>query len=345
MALSKRGARNLRDNSHLQWPGFVDATATLLMVFVFLASVFTVAQYLLSREVSGQDSLLQRLRNEVASLTEMLALERSSSAELEARLSTLVGELEGLTSERDRLQSALLYQASQGDAAGSAMSAMRRELEQERQISSEAMARIELLNQQLAALRRQIAALNAALEAAEKQDQESRAQITDLGKRLNVALAQRVQQLARYRSDFFGRLREILGQRADVQIVGDRFVFQAEVFFPKGEAVFAAEGRAQLDKLAAAIIELEKEIPEDIPWVIRVDGHTDIDPIRTPLYPSNWELSAARAIAVVKYLIEKGVSPAHLVAAGFGEYQPIDPADTVEAKTRNRRIELKLTER
>lgn len=345
MALSKRGTRNQRDNSHLQWPGFVDATATLLMVFVFLASVFTVAQYLLSREVSGQDTVLQRLRNEIASLSEMLALERSSTSELESRLSSLVGELQGLTSDRNRLQAALLDQATEGSAAGSAMTTLRGELDRERQLSSEAQARVELVNQQLAALRRQIAALNAALEAAEKQDESSRTQITDLGKRLNVALAQRVQQLARYRSDFFGRLREILDQRTDIQVVGDRFVFQAEVLFPKGEASFAPVGRAQLDKLAEAIIELEKEIPADIAWVLRVDGHTDNDPIRTALYPSNWELSAARAIAVVKYLVEKGVNPQHLVAAGFGEYQPLAPGDTVEDKTRNRRIELKLTER
>ncbi|WP_342640825.1 peptidoglycan -binding protein [Rhodoligotrophos ferricapiens] len=344
MALSRRG-RGLRDTTHLQWPGFVDATATLLMVFVFLVCVFTVAQYLLAREVSGQDTVLQRLRNEIASLTEMLSLERSSSAEMEGRLSTLLGELQSLTSERDQLQAQLTDQQRAGSAAGSAMAGLQGELEAQKQISSEAMARVELLNQQIAALRRQIAALNEALEAAEERDSASKAQITDLGKRLNIALAQRVQELARYRSEFFGRLREILSQRADVQVVGDRFVFQAEVLFPKGESVFQDAGRTELDKLADAIKELEAEIPSDLAWVLRVDGHTDTDPIRTPLYPSNWELSAARAIAVVKYLISRGVNPQHLVAAGFGEYQPIAPGDDEAAKRLNRRIELKLTER
>ncbi|WP_137388195.1 peptidoglycan -binding protein [Rhodoligotrophos defluvii] len=343
MALLRRG-RGLRD-TNLQWPGFVDATATLLMVFVFLVSVFTVAQYLLAREVSGQDTVLQRLRNEIASLTEMLALEKSSSAEMETRLATLLNDLQSLSSERDQLKAQLSDQQQAGSAAGSAMATLQGELDSQRQISSEALARVELLNQQIAALRRQIAALNEALEAAEERDQASKAQITDLGKRLNIALAQRVQELARYRSEFFGRLREILSQRADVQVVGDRFVFQAEVLFPKGQAVFQETGRAELDKLAGAIKELEREIPDDIPWVLRVDGHTDVDPIATPLYPSNWELSAARAIAVVKYLIGQGVNPEHLVAAGFGEYQPIATGTSEAEKRLNRRIELKLTER
>ncbi|MGF7162177.1 chemotaxis protein MotB [Rhodoligotrophos appendicifer] len=323
----------------------MDATATLLMVFVFLVAVFTVAQYLLAREVSGQDTALQRLRNEIASLTEMLALEKSGSAELESRLATLVGQLQGLSSERDRLQADLLEERQEGSEAGSTVSGLESDLETQRQVSSEALARVELLNQQIAALRRQIATLNDALGASEKRDQESKSQIADLGKRLNIALAQRVQQLARYRSEFFGRLREILSQRSDVQVVGDRFVFQAEVLFPKGESVFQAAGRAELQKLASAIKELESEIPDDLAWVLRVDGHTDDDPINTPQYPSNWELSAARAIAVVKFLVAQGVNPQHLVAAGFGEYQPIASGSTAEAKTLNRRIELKLTER
>ena len=194
-------------------------------------------------------------------------------------------------------------------------------------------------------MRRQIAALNEALEAAEARDQDSKTQIADLGRRLNVALAQRVQELARYRSEFFGRLRQILSQRSDIRVVGDRFVFQSEVLFPKGSAEINPAGRLELDKLASAMKELETEIPQDLAWVLRVDGHTDTDPIQTSAFSSNWELSAARAIAVVKELIAQGVSPNRLVAAGFGEFQPIEQGDSEEIKTRNRRIELKLTER
>ena len=207
------------------------------------------------------------------------------------------------------------------------------------------MAQVELLNQQIAALRRQLAALESALEASESKDKESQTRIADLGQRLNLALAQRVQELSRFRSEFFGRLRAILGNRPDIRVVGDRFVFQSEVFFDPGQAVVQPGGRSELDKLAAALIELDKQIPKDIAWVLRVDGHTDVRPIASAQFPSNWELSAARAISVVQYLIGKGISPQRLLAAGFGEFQPLDPATTDDAYRRNRRIELKLTER
>jgi chemotaxis protein MotB len=202
-----------------------------------------------------------------------------------------------------------------------------------------------VLNQQIAALRRQLSALEEALQASEKNNKDSQTKLADLGQRLNVALAQRIQELSRYRSEFFGRLRAILGNRPDIRIVGDRFVFQSEVFFDTGQAVLLPEGRNELDQVAAALVDLDRQIPADLPWVLRVDGHTDSRPITSPQFPSNWELSSARAIAVVQYLISKGVSPQRLVAAGFGEFQPIDPGKTDEAYQRNRRIELKLTER
>jgi chemotaxis protein MotB len=220
-----------------------------------------------------------------------------------------------------------------------------RELDMQKDAAARAIAQIEILNQQILALRRQMAALEEALNVSEKRDQESQSKIADLGRRLNVALAQRVQELSRFRSEFFGRLRDILGNRPDIRIVGDRFVFQSEVFFDRGSATPRPEALAALDQLASAILELEKQIPPDISWAIRVDGHTDSRPISTPQFPSNWELSAARAIAVVQYLISKGVQPQHLIAAGFGEYQPMDGGTSEDALSRNRRIELKLTER
>jgi chemotaxis protein MotB len=195
-------------------------------------------------------------------------------------------------------------------------------------------------------LRKQIGALEAALEVSETRDKESNAKIADLGRRLNVALAQRVQELNRYRSDFFGRLREILSDRENIRIVGDRFVFQSEVLFPTGSDQINAAGQEEMAKLAQAIIELQREIPPEINWVLRVDGHTDNIPLSgTGRYRDNWELSSARATSVVKFLIANGVPADRLVAAGFGEFQPLDPADTPEARSRNRRIELKLTEK
>ena len=184
-----------------------------------------------------------------------------------------------------------------------------------------------------------------ALDASEKKDKEAQTKIADLGQRLNVALAQKVQELTKYRSDFFGKLRQILGNRPDVRVVGDRFVLQSELFFDTGKADLKPEAQAELDKVGSALVELEKQIPTDIAWVLRVDGHTDVRPIGGGQFKSNWDLSAARSIAVVQYLVAKGVAPQRLVAAGFGEFQPIDTATSEDAYKKNRRIEFKLTER
>jgi chemotaxis protein MotB len=307
--------------------------------------VFLVAQFLLAREISGQDTALVKLRSQIAELTQLLALERSQKAELELSLGAFTDDLAAAKAENAKLLGMIETQTAAGTEAGASVGSLQSQLDSEKEVSAAALAQVELLNQQIAALRRQLAALNEALEASEAKDADAQAQITDLGKRLNTALAQKVQELARYRSEFFGRLRKILSQREEIQVVGDRFVFQSEVLFPKGSAVMDFTGNLEMDKLAIALNELEQEIPPDISWVLRVDGHTDADPIQTTQFKSNWELSAARAIEVVKYLVSKGVSPEHLVAAGFGEFQPIDPGTDEEAKTRNRRIELKLTER
>jgi chemotaxis protein MotB len=340
-----RSLGRFRREDAYYWPGFVDAMAQLLLVITFLMSVFMITQFLLSREISGRDTVLSRLKAQIAELTQLLALEKSTKTELETSLAALTDDLQTARADNSKLKGMVDSFTQKENTESSALTGLRGQLDAERKVSSEAMARIELLNQQIAALRRQIAALNEALEAAEARDQDSKTQIADLGRRLNVALAQRVQELARYRSEFFGRLRQILSQRSDIRVVGDRFVFQSEVLFPKGSAEINPAGRLELDKLASAMKELETQIPQDIAWVLRVDGHTDTDPIQTTAFSSNWELSAARAIAVVKELIAQGVSPKRLVAAGFGEYRPIEQGDTEEIKTRNRRIELKLTER
>ncbi len=216
---------------------------------------------------------------------------------------------------------------------------------EERRVSESARAQIALLNQQTAALREQIRQLTATLEVAEDKAREQDVQIVNLGQRLNAALASKVQELQRYRSEFFGRLREVLGDNPDIRIVGDRFVFQSEVLFDSGSAELEEEGRPQLLQVSDTLKKIIEKIPDDIDWVLRVDGHTDSRPIDTVLYPSNWELSAARAISVVQLLIDSGIPPDHLVAAGFGEFHPLDDRNTQEALRRNRRIELKLTQR
>ncbi len=327
------------------WPGFVDAMATLLLVIIFLLSIFMLAQFFLSQEISGKDTVLNRLNSQIAELTELLAMERASNRSMEDQLSSLRDSLSAAQSEQERLQGLLSSQSEDAETAGGQVSALKSQLADEQQVSQRALAQVELLNQQISALRRQIAALETALDASEQEDQKSKAKIADLGRRLNVALAQKVQELSRYRSDFFGRLREILSQRSDIRVVGDRFVFQSEVLFPSGSDLIQPAGRGELDKLANAIKELEGEIPDEINWVIRVDGHTDSRPINSSRFQSNWELSAARAISVVRYLIDQGVSPQHLVAAGFADNYPLVEGDTEEAYRQNRRIELKLTER
>ena len=332
-------------NDAAYWPGFVDAMAQLLLVITFLLSVFMVAQFLLAREITGQDSALGQLRSQIAELTQLLSLEKAAKADVESSLLALQDDFSAAKSKASDLSAMLASESEKGSSAGITISGLQTTLDKEKIISSEALAKVELLNQQIAAMRRQLQTLNSLLNDAEAKNQASDAQIADLGKRLNSALAQRVQELTRYRSEFFGRLRQILSQRSDILVVGDRFVFQAEVLFEKGQAALNPEGETEMLKLADALLQLEREIPTDIAWVLRVDGHTDSDPIKSSQFQSNWELSSDRAIAVVKYLIGNGVSPQHLVAAGFGEFQPIDPGSTEEAKSRNRRIELKLTER
>jgi chemotaxis protein MotB len=343
MALA-RGRRTDRRIDY--WPGFVDALSTLLLAIMFLLTVFVLAQFLLGREISGKDTVLNRLNSQINELTQLLALERSTTQDKEDSLANLQASLSASEAEKSRLEQLLAQGSGAGDAANRRAAALSGELEGQRQISQQALSQVEILNQQIAALRKQIGALEDALNVSETRDRDSNAKIADLGRRLNVALAQRVQELNRYRSDFFGRLREILSDRENIRIVGDRFVFQSEVLFASGADEINDAGQMEMKKLADAVIELQKEIPPEINWVLRVDGHTDNKPLSgAGRYRDNWELSSARATSVVKFLIANGVPANRLVAAGFGEFQPLDEADTDEARMKNRRIELKLTER
>ncbi|HLW91544.1 MAG TPA: peptidoglycan -binding protein [Roseiarcus sp.] len=340
MALARR-----RTESVSYWPGFVDALSTMLLVIIFLLSVFMLAQFFLSREVSGKDTVLTKLNQQIEELTSLLAMERSAKNQAESNLAGLSATLETSQKEEQRLQGVIDLNNQNALSAGDKASSASTALDAEKQVSARALAQVDILNQQIAALRRQLAAIEDALSASEASQKESQAKIADLGSRLNVALAQKVQELARYRSDFFGRLRQILGARPGVRVVGDRFVFESSVLFESAKADVSPAGRQSLDDLAAAVNDLAREIPPDIPWILRVDGHTDKQPITGGQFKSNWELSAARAIAVVQYLISKGVPADRLAAAGFGEFQPIEPGDDEESFARNRRIELKLTER
>ena len=281
----------------------------------------------------------------ISELTSMLSLEKGKSQSSQDELAALQASLASLKADNEKLTGVGLGADERAKAAEGRVAAITSDLEAQKNISNEALSKVDLLNQQLLALRRQIAALSDALDVSQKKSVESDKTIKDLGARLNTALAQQVQELKRYRSDFFGRLRELLKDRKDIRVVGDRFVFESEVLFPSGSATLTPEGTGAMDKMAEAIVELQKEIPSDIDWALQINGHTDARPISNPEFRSNWELSTARASSVVKYLVSHGVPPDRLVAAGYAEFQPIDAGASEEAFQKNRRIELKLTNR
>ncbi len=340
MAMARRRERGMD-----YWPAFVDVLTNLLLVFIFLLSIFALVQFFLSREITGRDTLLDQLRGQIATLTEQLAMEEAESIDLNQTLAALRASLLAAEGERDAAIGELANQEAIFGAAGEQIAALEGQLAEEEELSDEALSQVEILNQQIAALRTQLAAIEAALEASELAEADAQVTIADLGQRLNTALMAQVEELRQYRSEFFGRLNEILGEREDITIVGDRFVFQSEVLFATGDATLNPAGQEQMAAIAAAIIELEDSIPDDIDWVLRVDGHTDVRPIAGGEFDDNWDLSTERATSVVRFLAAQGVDPDHLVAAGFGEFQPLVEGDTEEDYARNRRIELKLTER
>ena len=292
----------------------------------------------LKLQAKTAEELAASLKNELAlSLSNIGANEEIIESQL-TQITALRNDVESLKSLREELEekvTQLLSKVSNKDE----------QLITEKKLSQTARAQIALLNKQVTALRKQILQIANILEASEKIAKQRRVKIANLGKRLNAALASKVQELARYRSEFFGRLRDVLGSQPGIRIVGDRFVFQSEVLFSKGSDQLENEGQKQIQQLAGTLRAITVKIPKNIDWILRVDGQTDQIPIRTTRFPSNWELSTARAISVVKFLVQRGISPTNLAATGFGEFQPIDPRDTEEAYIRNRRIELKLTQR
>ncbi|MGA0913255.1 MAG: peptidoglycan-binding protein, partial [Candidatus Puniceispirillaceae bacterium] len=392
MALARIG--NARRVENFTWPGFVDALATLLMVIIFVLMVFVLIQVNLAYRVSGQDATLGEMRQQLASLSELLNIERRASADLAANLAQITNQLNSsnagrteLEAELSSVQAALTMRnseiaklaARQADIEAS-LAAARASLEErlgalqlaEGQLAmaqaknQSATNKIETLSAEitaskaeteasraevaemtraLAALRLRIEDLTNLLAEKERETTRDKVAIANLGRSLNNALATRVQELQRFRSEFFGRLRDVLKGRDDVQIVGDRFVFQSEVLFAQGQAEIGPQGQEQLAKLAITLADIAQKIPGDINWILQVDGHTDNVPIRAGRYADNWDLSTERALSVVRYLNQQGLPANRLAAAGYGEYQPLDASDSANARRKNRRIELKITQR
>jgi len=311
------------------------------------------------QELAGLARQLQEARAQLAETQRQLAAMQQAKAELdqrvqadratiEARLSDIARlseQVRALTALRDQLERQAQEAARRAGEEAERRQAAEGQAGEQARLAESARAQVALLTRQIDELRGQLARIAAALEASEAASRDKDAQIANLGSRLNAALAARVEELQRYRSDFFGKLREVLGDRPEVRIVGDRFVFQSEVLFPPASADLSERGQQQIRQIAQVLKEISAQIPPDVHWILRVDGHADRNPIRTARFASNWELSAARAISVAQLLIHEGLPANRIAAAAFGDNQPLDPADTPEAYARNRRIELRLTDR
>ena len=387
MALSRLGNRTRAGD--FTWPGFVDALASLLMVFVFVLMVFVLIQANLAYRLSGQDKSLNILREELAMLGDMLSLEREAGAVLSADLARTKAQLEiaenqnsllttqlsrlsaqltdekiktatlenTLATERLRLTTELttlsaqkaeqareLEQISQAlDEKTQSLKQAATDLSAEQKQSEQASLEIEKLTAAMQSLRSELTRLRSLLAEKQEQSKKDKIAIANLGKELNAALANKVQELQRFRSEFFGRLRTILEGRSDVKIVGDRFVFQSEVLFAPGQASINPKGKTQLGQIADAIMQIIAEIPSDIPWILQVEGHTDDIPV-SGIYADNWDLSTERALSVVRFMVDRSVPSERLAATGYGEFQPIASGKTDADRQKNRRIELKLTQ-
>jgi chemotaxis protein MotB len=280
-----------------------------------------------------------------ATLASTAAADKATIQTQLSDLAKLSDQVSALTALRDELEAQVKDAAARATTEAQARAAVALQLSDEQKMSDSARAQIALMNQQVAQLRAQLAQISTALDISAKTNADKDVQIANLGAKLNTALASKVEELQHYRSEFFGRLRDVLANRPGIQIVGDRFVFQSEVLFPAGSADLTGPGQDQIRDLATTLKQIAGDIPKDLSWILRVDGHADRQPINRGAFASNWELSSARAISVVKLLIAEGVPPSHLAATAFADFQPLDNADTAEAYARNRRIELRLTDR
>ena len=341
------------------WPGYVDALSALLMLIIFMLMIYVVSQLYLSQALSSKDSELARLNSRLQEISRLLGLEQDQNQAMEramADLQAAYGETLALNDELSQTaeeeRKGRLAQKFNAEAQSQKVERLEETLQQrqadlaeEQNLSQSQKVIIAQLSRQINALQDQLSQISTALKLQENLTAEKEAELKEVGKRLNTLLAERVNQLERYQSEFFGRLREILQNNENIRVVGDRFLLPSELLFASGSASLGQSGKRELDKLAGVLLDVVSEIPEDIDWILRIDGHTDRIPINTAEFPSNWELSTARAVSVVRYLASKGVPERRMAAAGFGEFFPVATGNSPEALQRNRRIEVKLTDR
>lgn len=346
------GSRRRSRSTVNVWPGYVDALSALLMLIIFMLLIYVVSQLYLSQTLSDRNLELAKLNDRLNDISRLLGLEEERSIVLASQLDASLERNQQLQGRFDSVRNQLMQttaekkgQEEQLAALNETIAARDQALDEKDELSASQQAMILRLSNQIAALENQLRQIAAALELQEQQTAAKEAELKDISRRLNTLLAERVNELQQYQSEFFARLRRILAENENIRVVGDRFLLPSELLFASGSADLGEEGQRELDKLAGVLLDVVERIPDDIDWILRIDGHTDRVPINTPRFPSNWELSTARAVAVVRYLAEQGVPERRMVAAGFGEFFPVADGTSADALQQNRRIELKLTDR
>jgi chemotaxis protein MotB len=339
------GSRRRTRSTVNVWPGYVDALSALLMLIIFMLLVYVVSQLYLSQTLSDRNSELARLNQRLSEISELLGLEQNKTRALEQEMASVQDAYSASLARLESTRERLMQQTANAQAQAERLQSMDQSLDEKEELSASQQNMILRLSNQIASLRAQLSQITAALKLQKERTAEKDSELSEVSRRLNTLLAERVNQLEQYQSEFFGRLRDILASNENIRVVGDRFLLPSELLFASGSAELGVDGMRELDKLAEILLDVARKIPEDVDWILRIDGHTDVVPINTLKFPSNWELSTARAVAVVRYLAAQGVPQRRMAAAGFGEFFPVAEGTSPEALQKNRRIELKLTDR
>jgi chemotaxis protein MotB len=322
------------------------------MLVIFMLLVYVVSQLFLSQTLSDRNSELAQLNQRLSEISQLLGLEQGTTAALEQQMlmvqdsfSDSLAQNEDLQQRLEASRDQLMRQTADAEARAESLASMNQDLDNKDELTNSQQNMIMRLSNQIASLQSQLRQITTALKLQREMTVGKEDELKNVSRRLNTLLAERINQLEQYQSEFFARLRNILAANENIRIVGDRFLLPSELLFASGSALLGAEGKRELDKLAGVLLDVVETIPADLEWILRIDGHTDRIPINTPQFPSNWELSTARAVAVVRYLADQSVPQNRMVAAGFGEFFPVADGTTPEALQENRRIEIKLTDR
>ena len=376
MALNKIRRRHV----DYTWPGFVDALSSLLMVIIFVLMIFVLSQFFLSQKMNGQDEALVKLKTNLIELSELLSIERNVTIELTSSLTIFENKINIIQSklEQEKIKNDNNKEKLQENEKTIRLSKFKiSELEEilnkkieevlnskntilslennlqkrksEVEMKTDTLkANKEEINKLTAAsiqLRNKLSQIQTLLTAYKAKDKKDNVKTLNIGKDLNSALARRVEELQKFKSEFFGRVKELIKDRPEIRIVGDRFVFQSEVLFSIGSVEIGPKGQLEMINLASTLVEIEKSLPTDIDWILQIEGHTDNLPVKEgQTYKDNWELSTKRALSVLRFLIKQGINPSRLSASGYGSFQPIDINNNANARKKNRRIEMTITQ-